>query len=101
MVHQAVLLREEVAALQKANETLSKRKARKRRRIQKHGSLTVAAGAEIVSQMQVTEQLQQERRQEALQSGASSRGAPRCSRCKEPGHNLRTCKITTTDTPAS
>ena len=49
MVHQAVLLREEVTSLQKANEALSKRRARKRRRIQKHGSLTIAEGAEIVS----------------------------------------------------
>ena len=49
MIHQAVLLREEVAALQKANEAISKRRSRKRRRIQKHGSLTIAEGAEIVS----------------------------------------------------
>jgi len=96
-----VLLREEVTALQKANEALSKRRSRKQRRIQKHGSLTVAEGAEIVSQRQATEQLQQERRQEALQSGTSLRGAARCSRCKEPGHNSRTCKITTTEPPAS
>ena len=48
-MHQAVILREDVAALQRANEAVTKRRARKRRRIQKHGSLAIAAGAEIVS----------------------------------------------------
>jgi len=101
IMHQAVLLRAEVTTLQRVNEAVTKRRSRKKRRIQKHGSLTIAEGAEIVSQMEVVEQLQQERRQEAEQSGTSLRSAPRCSRCKEPGHNLRTCKAGATATPAS
>ena len=69
MVHTAVLLREQVITLEKANEAATKRKERKRKQIQKHGSLTGAEGAEKAAQIAATQQLEDERRQEAAQSG--------------------------------
>ena len=45
-MHTAALLRAEVNDLEKANKAATKRKARKRNWIQKHGSLTGAEGAE-------------------------------------------------------
>jgi hypothetical protein len=98
MVHSAVLIHEELSALQKANEVATKRKQRKRKRIQKHGTLTVAEGAKLAAQKAATQQQEDERRQEAAQSGVRQRATIRCSRCKKLGHNSRTCKEDTVDT---
>ncbi|KAF2790507.1 hypothetical protein K505DRAFT_78912 [Melanomma pulvis-pyrius CBS 109.77] len=87
-----VLLRDQVSTLQKANKTANKRKARKRRRIQKQGVLTQEAGEAIVAQQNAKQQVEQERRQDGAQSGVSRQALARCTRCREPGHNLRTCK---------
>jgi hypothetical protein len=97
-MHEAALLRDQVSSLQKANKAATKRKERKRKRIQKHGSLTVAEGAEIATQKAATQQLEDERRQEAAQSGVRRQAVARCSRCRERGHNSRTCKKDTIDT---
>jgi len=98
MGHTAALLRARVADLEKANKAATKRQARKRNWIQKHGSLTGAEGAEKAAYIAATQQLEDERRQEAAQSGRGGRAATRCSRCKELGHNSRTCKKDTVDT---
>lgn len=49
IIHSAVLLSEENAALRKACEAVSQYKARKRKRIQKGGTLTKEAGAELAA----------------------------------------------------
>ncbi|KAF4300733.1 hypothetical protein GTA08_BOTSDO06775 [Botryosphaeria dothidea] len=49
MVHEMVLLRDQVSSLQKANKAATKRKQRKRKRIQKRGTLTKAEGEEITA----------------------------------------------------
>jgi hypothetical protein len=98
VMHTAALLKAQVADLKEANQAATKRKARKRKRIQKHGSLTGAEGAELAAQIAAREQLEDERRQEAAQSGQGKRAKTRCSKCKELGHNSRTCKKDTVDT---
>ena len=100
-MHSAVLLRDQVSALQQANELATKRRARKKKRIQREGTLTVAEGAEIVTQKAAEQHLQQERCQEAGQSSVGRRAAPRCGRCKESGHNSRTCQKETIDATQS
>ena len=47
MVHLAVLQQAQISALQKANTIATQRKARKRKRIQKEGDLTVESSIEI------------------------------------------------------
>jgi hypothetical protein len=98
VMHTAALLKAQVADLKEANQAATKRKARKRKQIQKHGSLTGAEGAELAAQSAAREQLEDERRQEAAQSGQGKRAKTHCSRCKELGHNSRTCKKDTVDT---
>jgi hypothetical protein len=49
MVHEAVLLREEAKSLRAANEAATKRRSRKKKRIQQRGTLIKAAGADIVA----------------------------------------------------
>jgi hypothetical protein len=50
MIHSGVLLRNQVTRLQQANEAATKRRARKRKQIQKQGTLTKAEGSEIIAQ---------------------------------------------------
>ena len=97
-MHKAALLHAEIDDLKKANAAATKRKARKRNQIQKHGSLTGAEGAERAAQIAATQQVEDKRRQEAAQSGQGQRARIRCSRCKELRHNSRTCKKDTVDT---
>jgi len=96
--HTAVLFKAQVSNLRKANKAATERKGRKKNRIQKHGSLTVAEGRKLAAQKAARQQVEDERRQEAAQSGVRQRAATRCSRCKEAGHNSRTCKKDTVDT---
>jgi hypothetical protein len=98
IVHLAVVQQGQISALQKANTIATQRKARKRKRIQKEGDLTVEAGVELNAQREATAQLESERSQNAAQSGGSRQATTRCSRCREPGHNSRTSKKDTVDT---
>ena len=47
MAHTAAILGHEVAQLQQANDTLSKRKSRKRKRVQKEGILSFNKGERL------------------------------------------------------
>jgi hypothetical protein len=92
MMHSAVLLRSQVADLQKANKAATQRKQRKKKRIQKQGTLTKADGSEIVAQINVGTQIEGETRQERSHLGRNATQQKRCRRCGEAGHNTRTCK---------
>ena len=52
-MHELALLRAEVRDLQQANETLSRRRRAKRRRLQKGGVMTVGEAREAIDQMNV------------------------------------------------
>ena len=98
IAHSTVLLRDQVSTLEKANKAATARKQRKKKRIQKQGTLTKAEGEEIIAQKEVEQQLEGERRQERARLGVSRQASARCTRCREPGHNSRTCKKDTIDT---
>jgi hypothetical protein len=97
IMHKYVLLKERVAALEKINEDLTKREGRGRERIQKRGTFKVVKGARKTAQKAATRYVVGERRQGAAQSGVNRQAVGRCSRCKKPGHNSRTCKKDTVD----
>ena len=98
MAHELVLLRDQVSTLQKANEAAIKRRARKKKRLQKQGTLTKAQGADIIAEKEAGQHLESKRRQDAARLGVSRQAVARCKRCREPGHNSRTCKKDTVDT---
>jgi hypothetical protein len=98
MLHSAALLKDRVASLERANEAAIMRKQRKKKRIQKRGTLTKAEGEEIIAQKNVEQQLESERCQGEGQSGIGRQTTSRCTTCREPGHNSRTCKKRTVDT---
>jgi hypothetical protein len=98
MMLSAELMRDRIASLERANEAASKRKQRKKKRIQHHGVLTKGAGQDILAQGEADQQISREKRQGGEQSGLSRQALARCTRCREPGHNSRTCKKDTVDT---
>ena len=92
MILSAELMKERIASLEKANEAASKRRERKKKRIQKRGVLTKGAGEDILAQREADLQLAREERQRGERSGLSRQALARCKRCRETGHNSRTCK---------
>jgi hypothetical protein len=94
----AELMRDRIASLERANEAASKRKQRKKKRIQQRGVLTKGDGEDILAQKEAEQQIERERRQGGERSGLSRQALARCKRCREAGHNSRTCKKDTLDT---
>ena len=94
----AELMRGRIASLEKANEAASKRRQRKKKRIQKRGVLTKGAGEDIIAQRDADEQIAYEERQGGERSGVSRRALARCSKCRETSHNTRTCEKDTLNT---
>ena len=93
----AELMRDRIASLERANTAASERRRRKKKRIQKRGVLTKGAGEDILAQREADEQITREERQGGERSGVSRQALARCSRCRETGHNARTCKKDTLD----
>ena len=98
MMLSAELMKERIASLKRANEAASKRRERKKKRIQKQGVLTKGAGEDILAQREADLQLTREERQRGEQLGLSRQALARCKRCRETGHNSRTCKKETVAT---
>ena len=98
MILSAELMKERIASLERANEAASKRRERKKKRIQKQGVLTKGAGEDILAQREADQQLAREERQGGERSGHSRQALARCKRCRETGHNSRTCKKETVAT---
>jgi hypothetical protein len=94
----AKLMRDRIASLKRANEAASKRRERRKKRIQKRGTLTKGDGEDILAQKEADQQIEREERQGGERSGLSRQALARCKRCRETGHNSRTCKKDTLDT---
>jgi hypothetical protein len=92
MMLSAELMRDRIASLERANEAASKRKQRKKKRLQHQGVLTKGYGEDMLAQHEVDQQIAREERQGGEQSGLSRQALARCTRCRESGHNARTCK---------
>ena len=92
VMHQLDLIRGEVVALREANNRLSRRRQVKKQRIQDGGSLTLQDGQDIQAQMDATQQLQEETRQNSGRTRRAETRRRRCRICGEPGHNARTCQ---------
>jgi hypothetical protein len=92
MMLSAELMRDRIDSLEKANKAASARKQRKKKRIQQRGVLTKGAGEDLLAQREADQQIAREERQVGEQSGRSRQALARCKRCRETGHNSRTCK---------
>lgn len=92
MMLSAELMRDRITSLDRANEAASARRQRKKKRIQKQGVLTKGAGEDILAQREAKQQATCEEREGGEQLGVSRQALARCTRCRECGHNPRTCK---------
>ena len=88
----AKLMRDQIVSFKRANEAASKRKQRKKKRLQHQGVLTKGFGEDILAQREADQPIAREERHGGQQSGLSRQALARCTRCREPGHNARTCK---------
>jgi hypothetical protein len=98
MMLSAELMRDQITCLERANEAATKRRQRKKKRIQKRGTLTKGEGEDILAQKEADQQIEREQRQGGERSGLSRQAIARCRRCRETGHNSRTCKKDAVDT---
>jgi hypothetical protein len=98
MMLSAELMRDRIVSLERANEAASKRKQRKRKRLQKGGALAKGAGEEILAQREARQQIARKGCQGGEQLGLSRQALARCTRCRETGHNSRTCQKDTLNT---
>ena len=92
MMLSAELMRDRIACLEEANTAASARKQRKKRRLQHQGVLIKGAGEDIIAQQESNQQTAYAERQRGEQSGVSRQALARCTKCREQGHNARTCK---------
>jgi hypothetical protein len=98
MMLSAELMHDRITSLERANEAASKRRQRKKKRIQKQGTLTKGEGEDILAQKEADQQIEREKRQGGERLGLRRQALARCKRCRETGHNSRTCKKDTLDT---
>jgi hypothetical protein len=94
----AKLMRDRIISLKRANEAACARKQRKKKRIQKRGVLTKGAGEDLLAQREAEQQIAHEERRGGERPGVSRQALARCKRCRETGHNSRTCKKDTIET---
>jgi hypothetical protein len=60
MIRSTKLMHDQITSLERANEAATRRKQRKKKRIQKQGVLTNGAGEDLLAQREVDEQIAHE-----------------------------------------
>jgi hypothetical protein len=98
MAHSLVLVRNQVAELQAANEAATRRKSHKRKRIQREGTLTVSEGVRLTTLKEFNARSDGRRASRKARVETGTQCSRRCGTCGETGHNTRTCKNDVQDT---
>jgi hypothetical protein len=88
----AELMRDRITSLERANDAATKHRQRKKKRIQKRGTLIKGEGENALAQKGADQQIEHRQPQGGEQSGLSHRALARCKKRRETGHNSRTCK---------
>jgi hypothetical protein len=92
MLHQNALMSSRITELEEQVETLTKRKSRKRKRIQYGGTIEYGEGlAQVAAE---ASRAPQGLKRACYRDGQerAQPGVRRCRNCEETGHNTRTCK---------
>jgi hypothetical protein len=93
VMHEVVLLRDQVRNLEEANKILSRRRRQKRTRLQKGGATTVQEASQVIDQIDVDTQVVAESSRSGGRGRSVGPGVRRCGVCGETGHNARTCQV--------
>jgi hypothetical protein len=88
--HQLVLVRNQVAELQAADEAAARRKSHKRKRVQKEGTHTVADGVRLTTLKEFGARRDRKKAKKRARVEVGEPSQRRCGRCGEAGHNSRT-----------
>jgi hypothetical protein len=83
---------DEMGRLRAANAAATERKQRKKRRIQKGGTLSQAEPEDLITQIDRVEATAQETQEIRRQAGATQWRIYSCKQCGQPGHSRRSCK---------
>ncbi|KAK7570464.1 hypothetical protein V3481_019323 [Fusarium oxysporum f. sp. vasinfectum] len=92
VMHEVVLLRDQVRNLEEANAILSRRRRAKRTRLQKGGTITVQEASQAIDQIDVDTQVVAESSRSGGRGRSVGPGVRRCGVCGKTGHNARTCQ---------
>jgi hypothetical protein len=92
MAHSLVLVRNQVAELQAANEAATRRKLHERKRTQREGTLTVSEGVRLTILKEFNARADGKRASKKARVKTGTQASRRCGMCSEAGHNARTCK---------
>ena len=87
MAHKMTLMIEEMSTLRVALDESNKRKSRKRRYVRTEETLTVGEVQEVLAEQAGSS------RGDGESASKRVRGERRCGRCKQTGHNARTCVV--------
>ena len=87
MAYKMTLMIEEIAKLRESLDTINKRKSRKRRYVRTDETLTVGEVQEVLAEQAGSG------RGDGESASKRVRGERRCGRCKQTGHNARTCAV--------
>jgi hypothetical protein len=92
MAHQMVLMRNQVAELQAANEAATRRKSHKRKRIQKESTLVVTEGVRLTTLKEFNARSDRKKAKKSARVEVGKSSQRRCERCGEAERNVRTCR---------
>jgi hypothetical protein len=92
VMHQMTLLQEENIALRNANHELSRRRYKKKRRLQEGGSMSVRDAQDLQAQNNIDLQLQADLMENGSRTNSGQQQRRWCRACGESGHNIRTCE---------
>jgi hypothetical protein len=92
-MYQFALLKSEVQILREENETLSRPRGVKNKRLREGVSLTLGQGQDIQGQTAIDVQLREESRGNGSRKRKAVTEQRRCGVCGRTGHNARRCQI--------
>jgi hypothetical protein len=92
IAHKLVLAEKEIAELRAANKAATQRKSHKRKRIQAEGILTIKDGARLAALKDFGARSDGKKSKRRVDAEVGELSQRRCTVCKQPGHNARTCK---------
>ena len=92
MAHSLVLMRNQVAELQAANQAATQRKSHRRKRVQREGTLTVEEGQRLTALNEFSARSDNKKAKTRARADEGDQPVRRCKQCGKAGHNSRTCK---------
>lgn len=93
VMHKMVLLKPENQILRGEVETLSRRRRTNKTRLQKEGSLSLAAARDLQVRNDAEVEIREEKRRSSGRKPRVEARRRHCGACGKSGHNARTCQL--------